>query len=672
MKTKSQIMAITTVMLLLTVSFAVVVNSTSDSDATDTFDLSYDDPEVQTLANEYMSMNEPTAVSQFLSERGYPQTYFLPLLICIVVAAIAFTIADYLDNGDKGDGKYPTADEGTIKADLRQARAELIGSNWDNISNLFYKLGLNEAQLISFTEVYFALQAETAAAALWTDEGIIVPDRMLTESTWIYNMSVYKYNVQSAINQFALSMSNQRNIFNEKGDTYNSMRMGWMFDDLPFGLDHSSGDIGLAIVDTVTPTNASDRVYIDVVMYDDILSNSNYLYLFGGAATITNAITGRTYALSEGVNDMVALDMQSGWYVLQTGVTYAGNFLPSSSIRGLTPTGAMLLYSNSDLALATGSQGAYSVTYGGITQVVSDISMKVTWPDDVGIVTTLDDPIDIWRILDAYSSIVESINHSAVTVTDAALTAWAVYDHLGKSSALIKPSSILAGMQVNTDLTVDQATAIYLMVMKQLAIYGENVRPDNIKITRESLDLVVHGDIYFQGSLIAKNAVYTPLAYLKDTDITVGQGQWDTHGFAIIWALDVNSLADWNGITSNYAIIEMSPGYHFKTYNIVYAGEEVSTLTLTIERMEYLGLVDFGVSDFAPVYTFYESKETEYLMIIIILVMIIVCLLATYLPPQIGMIVVLIAIVGGALALLIVSGILEKWIHDLVDWITPW
>lgn len=584
-----------------------------------------------------------------------------PILAAIAVGIVVGMVIDWAGNklGGNSNKTAPDPSEAEIKAALRQLRSDIITSNWQNVSQLFIKLINNDAQLLAFTEAYFALQAETAVADLWSETGTFVADRVLTRSTYIVNFSTYKYNVLSAINQFALSMSDERvEIFNAKASTYGSMRMGFSYGSNTW-LDQN-GLVWTALTDMVIPTADNNRVYIDVIDYPDRLENTNYLYVFGGNGRIVNTTSGTPYTMPAGANDLLAREIPAGWYDLDPGVIYCGNFLPSASLNGLEPSAAMVLFSNGEYGLAYEKSGGITVKRGATTwDDLDDLCLIVTFPDETN--TTVTESVRLDGIISSYQLVEEALNSAARNTVKSGQAAWILYDELGTSSSLIKPSSLMSGMQSNTSVTAEQQAAIYAIALKQLAVFGEKVRPENITVSRESLDLVVHGDIFYRGVMVAENAIFTPFCYLDDQSIAVGSHDWQAPGLAMVWATGVPSLQDWNGLMMQYEMIELGEGYQFRINDIVAHGTPVQKLDLTIAGMEYLGLMDFGVPDNAPDWSFSKIPDLTWsLCLNVILVMILMFLVVIPRippgPPQ--KYVALITVIVGAVALLILTGIL--------------
>jgi hypothetical protein len=334
----------------------------------------------------------------------------------------------------------------------------------------------------------------------------------------------------------------------------------------------------------------------------------------------------------------------------------------------------MVLQSNGSYTIAyADGAGTYTVRQDSMVYYDQpDISIIVTYPDAGGITQTAKVQID--NMMMAYQAVEDAVNNAARSTARAGHTAWMIFDMIGTSSSLIKPSSILAGMQHNTSLSAEQQAIIYAVAMKQLIMFGENIRPEDITISRGSLDLVVHGDIFYRGVLIAQGAIFTPFAFLQDQMIAVGSHDWNAPGMAMVWATGVQSLEDWDGMMMQYHMIDLSDGYQMRINDIVASGVQVSKLNLEIESMEKIGLVNFGIPDRAP--TFSWKKEVNiglYISIIVILAMALaIVLIMNYAPPPLRIQLIAGVLIVGAVVWLIWTGTLAGWLNGLKQFMFGW
>ena len=558
-----------------------------------------------------------------------------------VGAGVTFAILQHFfaNDGNKAGGL-----DAELKAYLREQDADKIITNYDTATGIYAKLVESEAQIWAFTRAYWDMQAETAASSLWSPGAVFNGDRILNGSGFIENTVTYKHNATSTINEFSLHWADIRTEWN-KGDlsnTYGPMRAGFSWGSNEWF--DTAGDLSIALMDHVIATATANRVYINVVPDEFALPNSNLFYS-DAAAQITNAATGKTFQLAGGANDLVALNVTSGWYTLSPG-SYSGNMIGSSSVTGASPQAALILSSGSSYATVRSSGSSYIVDYNNTSYVTSDVNFVVTWPDKSSV--TQKRSVDLGRVLTSYDAVCTAINAATSSAVSAAQTAWYVYEMLETSSILIRPSSVTAGMQTNTTLSPMQSAALYSLVLQQLRYFSENVTPEDIKVSIASLDLYVFGDIYYQGTLIADNAIYTPLAYLADKTISTGYNNWSAPGLAIIWATGINDITEFTSEGMQYGLLEFGEGYTLDIFDIVSHNEIVNSVTLEVESMEYLGLI--GFQDRAGLQTFDLVDLTPLVMIIMCLIGAILALFGFFLKMPIliilGGVVIAIGILG--------------------------
>ena len=514
------------------------------------------------------------------------------IIVFVVTAYATYSLATEFGSDPPPEG---TTDD-SVNATLRELQAQLVTSNYDTASGIWSQLAVNDAQLWSFIESYFDSQAETAVASLWSDTSDYDGDRVQELSSFITNSIIYNYNITSAWNEFVQSWSGYRDYWAADA-AYDSMVASFDWDGYSWTSD---GVFSAELMRFVTPTQTSDRVYIDVVGSDEEgwRDRTNSMYSIGGAGSLTSVSTGRTYSLSEGENDLLDLGVTSGWYELGTGATYAAsNISGSVSADGLMPSACMLLRNGSDYAYVYESGGSCVIVRNGQSTVTSALGLSVDYDNADG--DRVDGgTVDLVQVLAAYTDVSDALNHAALSVNYAGETAWDVYDALGQSSALIKPSSITAGTQTDVPLTSEQASVMYIAAMQQLAEMGQDVTTDGIQISPESMDLYCYGDIYYEGVLIAEDAVYTPYVY-SDATLSVGSDVMNVNGIAMVWATDVPSLEEWDGVTSNSTIVSIS-GATLDIRNIVSDGTETSSVDLEVSSMERLGLIGFDVPEPPP------------------------------------------------------------------------
>lgn len=577
------------------------------------------------------------------------ETDAIPPVVFLIGAIIVFAVtayATYSLASMVGDGSVPegTVDD-SVNATLRQLQAQLVTTNYDTASGIWSQLAVNDAQLWSFVETYFDIQAETAAASIWSDAADYDGDRVLELSSFLTNSAIYNYNITSAWNEFTESWSVYPDQWDDD-DAYESMTVTFGWDG--YGWD-VAGTFSAELMRYVTPTSSSNRVYVDVVdvTEEGYRESTNVMYSVGGEGSLTSLTTGATYGLDEGENDLLGMGVPSGWYELGTGATYiSANISGSVSAYGLMPSACMVLTGGSGFAYVYESGGSYVVVRDGASAVSDTLTLSVSYDDSDGDEVT-GGTVDIGRVLSAYSDVSDALNHAALSANYAGEAAWNVYDMLGQSSTLISPTSITAGTQTDIPLTSEQAAVMYIAAMQQIAELGEGATSDGIRISPESLGLVLFGDIYYEGVLIAEGAVYTPFVY-SDATISVGRQTLGVNGIAMVWAIGLGSLDEWDGVTSGSTLMSVS-GATLDTYNIVDDGTEVSSVTLEVASMERLGLIGFDVPDVPDTPTTVDVVPLMQIILVLIGAVVAIAGLATR-NPWLILIGILVAVLGYLLA----------------------
>ena len=520
---------------------------------------------------------------------------FAPLLILaagVAIGVIASVLTDtyvvdlssLINDEDEDATVY---DEEEVTDAILSLNAQLVSSNYTTATGMWSKLGTNDAQLWALLETYFDRMAEIAAASLWTTYTEYDPDKILETSGTISNALVYAYNVTSAWDEFAASWSDMP----AQWIASNLNEITWSYEWDGISWASSGGDsVSSRLMMMATPSSDYGRVWIDVVDSDEdgYTDSTNLLYAMGGTGSVTSVATGESWTISEdGSIDMLDAGMTSGWYVLSEGATYLAQSMASSySSDGLTPAACMLLTIGEGIAYAYSTSDGYAVIKDGESYATEAIGISVAWGDE-----SYD--VDLTSVLAAWTSVGEAIADAYASAVSAGAAAWEVYDALESSSVAISPSSITVG--TSTSLTSSEAAAVWIAAMQQLSGADDSWSIDDLTISVESLTLVVYGDIYVNGELIAEDAIYTPFVY-SDESLTVGTQTLSSDGIAMIWATGVSSYADWDGDTSAASLVTISQAT-LTTYAIYDDGTEVSSIDLTVDSMYRLGLIGYEGGD---------------------------------------------------------------------------
>lgn len=490
----------------------------------------------------------------------------------------------------------PGGDVESVHAAMRDLQGELVQSNYKTGGNVFTSLVQNDSQLWGFIQAYYGLMADTVAATLWTKDGTYDPDKIVERSGLLVNLANYYYNVANTWNNLSLSWADRNDLWNDHS-AYRRMQMGFSYGSTDWMADE--GAVTARLMNRVIPTDGHNRVFIYV--YDttqDIVNIGGSSALVAGCNDIfvpeetemVSEDTGMTYGIPAGLTDLTSLGVRSGWYTLSSGHTYvSGNIVGSSSIDGAMPGAALLLDVAGAHGVAVYDNGNVVVARAGVEDVASDISMKVKVDGDEHQWLTY----DMTNLLNAYTTLIKATDQCILDTVKDGETAWRVYDRLETSETVLKPSSITAGTQTDDPLTADQASVMYLAAMQQMASLADGAGPDDVMISPDSLHFYVYGDIYYRDTLVEKGAIFTPFSY-ADATLSAGMNEWKTIGTAMVWANGLPSYSAWDGVTTGAAIISLSDDMRVDAKNIIKDGNEVSSVSMTVNSIRLLGYLDFS------------------------------------------------------------------------------
>jgi hypothetical protein len=358
--------------------------------------------------------------------------------------------------------------------------------------------------------------------------------------------------------------------------------------------------------DYVYPSIQNNRVYISVE--DDLswimnLPNVNAMYITNPTQTIITSVdTGTEYTLQPGMmNDLYAMGLKSGFYDLTPNCGYISpNLMPSFSSNGMVPTTGFVLYNGSTYALGFKAGEGYRIINSGIPYDVDTVSYAARFTDFGGVVQTL--TADMTGSLDAYSQIWSTYESLLVSARNSANLTWSLLDALEvqTGSYIIRPSMITSNLNPDLNLPESVQLALMMTAMKQLALMGVDAEPANIMISRESLEdtVLCYGNVYYQGILIAENAVYTPVFYTaKEKVIHTGHQQLTEIGtaFLIVYAVNVPNIGVFVPDMTQFTILDLTGDVtDLDIFEIWVNGAYKSSYKLEVLSAQSLGYFDFG------------------------------------------------------------------------------
>ena len=500
------------------------------------------------------------------------------------------------------------------QANYRMLASDLMTSQYEIAMGLFSKLVRNDAQLVRFSQSYWDMQVETRVNSLYRPRSSVTDiDGILYDSGVIPNLYKIKTNIYQAINQVTYD---QRDGFwlntDPLGLIYGiKMGLGWNIDDnISVSGSYSTY---IEFGDFVNATSDNNLVYIGVESRPSVLTGlprANSMYVLGGPAVITEVATGDSYSLLAGYNDLgiTGYNIKPGYYVLSSGRSYfSPNLLSSVSSQGCMTLSGFVLHNGND------AYNTYGYVANGVCKIVDPIqdysvsSIKYT-------VKALDKNgvpdysfSDVTRSVLAVDALSSSYNSILVRSKTAALTAWSVLDILEAQSGsyAIRPSTIISGLDDEAyDLPVSTRVALYVTMMKQIALYGADVDYTKILISRETLDNTIffYGSVDYRGLTLVDHGVFSFVSYI-DEPVTIHQGyqSFSSAGtsFLVVYDDDVLMLDEfWEPTEGKFQVVELTNiDVHFDIYDISVDGVlDVYSVTFHPVQAELLGLIDLEFS----------------------------------------------------------------------------
>lgn len=563
-----------------------------------------------------------------------------PVVILAIVIMMAVIAAEtYVIITDTDD---PGAD---TTAALREAAANNVISQLSNALKHDKAYAQDEPYLIGFTTSYFQRMAEVAAADLWSADSDMDFDTILEDS--------------NALSEYATLMLNRMNIVNSIFEAFESKASSWdsssTYDSMSVSLTFGSQEIvsdGDTLVEYCLGTTASgsnNRVYL----YDGGDENDGFLYSTS-ASTVTNTETGTSYSLNAGYNSLA--NVPSGIYTLQNGVTYMGSMMQtySSGYSSVYPATVFTGGSETAYIIETSDDGDISAIYNGTTYSnIASLTYKISYNGTYQSVDLIQG-LDVIKVLNDASNLIFS------DTINAASAAWSIFDSLGEASVFVSPSSLIPNLE-NMDFTSDQISLIYISALQQISeLYGDGsttVTADDIMISEDSLDLICYGTIYSDSTMTtatASDVYFTPMCYLRDQAVVIGNTAWMQPGLAMTWTKNED------GTYKAAGLVVLESGNYLSISSMVYRGTSYSNLGEGV-TLRVMSLPDIdGYEATTPPDPEPTPSSTDWLLIGLIIVGIIGCIIAIFTDFKVAGIIIIAACV-------IIYGIVY-WLPSLSIW----
>ena len=462
----------------------------------------------------------------------------------------------------KGTG--PVYDSEKLAADLREEQAEWITTSIEDASITVGNAMSMASESWRFTNSYWERLSEVAVADQWTANGSMDTERILELSGLRYNSSTVQYNWALLSDAVPDKFSHQLETYQE-ANAYGAMRLGLVWDN---GSMFTDGTLTIKYgAGTIVSGAMDDRVYID---------NRSHMYVFGGNARIESSLG--SYVLVAGENNISTIP--SGVYELQSDRMYVGGLAYVIAEDAADINAGLTAMSTSATVGAVVQNGAYAV-WSGVNRYVSD-----TLAYGVKHESNAWKAADLGVSLSGYQSFLDEICSTMVRSTNAAQVMWMVFDAAGSSTNLISPAAIMPQLE-NLNFTAEQQYLVYLSAMKQIGDWysrsSSSMQLDDLTVCPQSLELVCRGAIYNQigEQVVGDDAVWTPVVYLRDQAVPVGESTWMQTGLVMVWGT-ASSLDGWESDGTAMRLVEVSPGYSFDVEEMKYQGNGTDLVVLEV------------------------------------------------------------------------------------------
>lgn len=454
-----------------------------------------------------------------------------------------------------------------------------------------------DTSLWAHTTNYWARNSELVVAALWSENGTFRADKVYELTLMRENIENYIYDWQTAIDKNYNNNFDARNYFS--GDCYGTLEYSIVWDqgsirasndgDIPFIFD---------ITQIVQNAEIGQYVWIDCNGKDDggsYAGTSQTLYNFGtGALTLTKMSVldgdsvGNTISVP-GKSSISLAGKTDGLYRIDSpDASFAGPVTRSATDNSANVGGALVIQSGSEMIYAIPDGEVLNIyTLDGLVYSNSTMRINLSYAGTNSGVCSSDicDGTGTNLIRD-WDKLLRQIFEVQKRSIDAGEAIWGIFDVAEESNSLLSPSSVTSSV-VDVNLSPVEQQSIYMQAMIQIADYWENngdkLTEAEFTTTLESTDLVVYGDLYYNGDLWMENVIFTPyLTVSSEQVLTVGEmTDWSGPGFAMVWAQEEN-YGYWDKRTTagEQLLISLDSSYSIDVKRIEKEQKSIDTITL--------------------------------------------------------------------------------------------
>jgi len=466
---------------------------------------------------------------------------------------------------------------GGVPEATRNAEANAVGASIAQ-GMLYYDNTLrNYTQIWTLTDEHWIRQAELAAAFTWEKDKAFDMSQIMSSANIYANNAHMTHNAVAEVEVHFESIAQRLALWNEETTTYkDKMQIGWAYG-LTEKMSRSTfeGHLGT----TVKPTTTHNKVYIS-----NEGDAAKYLWVFGGAATMT-AADGTVYNLTDGRNNIATIaGWEPGVYTLQEGRQYLGVMAKVNDPAAMTPHAGIVFAADGGYKLAayTGSK----IVIDGVQY--NDLSLRVS-PDGG---TTRTESIK--NALTGMEMIIAAVNTTMAHASSAAAAVWNIYTKAGQASAYLTTLTIPNNYK-NVEISTAQREVITILSLEQLAKYwnesGGKIKTGDYKLSDDSMQLFVRGDLYSRtGEKLYTNVIYTPFYYGANQNLQTGLNVQSQPCIIAVWDTGVTALSGWDATANigTMSTLSMAAGSKMDIYEMYYAGSPVSTMTLEVRGIDII------------------------------------------------------------------------------------
>ena len=517
------------------------------------------------------------------------------------VGMLTGAILMYLLMSSAGDDVDPE-----IARNYRNYEAELIETNFGNVANVLKTVTTQDSKLWRFTESHWSRAQELAVADLYAYLDDYDGDILFNKSLGRATVTNHTYTMQSLMDFVYYDLSERGSDEYSKA-TYDpsvfSYGIRWDGGSIDGGRDAAAFLYPDSCVIAI-PTEEHNLVYLDTELMDgDRKATSGMIYI-SGSGTMTHTETLGAYTATDGVLDMTA--MPSGVYSLSPGAMYGGNFTPSLSSAAADLTGGMIINHESGQTWAMADGDDLKIIRNGVVAESSTLGYFVDYDGPMKEGTNdRQRYVDLAPMIRAWNDMISSVEYVTETVNANGQATWDIFESVGAVSQFVSPSTLYL-VNENVSYTADQRRMMYVSAMEQVSGYyqGNKARLSApMTISKETMDLYCHGDIYLNGTLVIENAVFSPMTYLESMTLATGMNSWNAAGACMIWDTS-EDMESWGGTAENGTLLPMSSDgkYTVDIEQIVYSQTSVPSITLTMTEMSkmFVDAIDWDPASEPP------------------------------------------------------------------------